>query len=135
MSIIQNAVYVPVTKTWYYSGSLHSFIEFTVAKNGKGQKFFIDGGHDYIRRNFWGHPLIEDWSLYSHSSWDEILDKLLWGTYGKTGSGPLQWVPFKQLTEEHLTNILRTQPIDALRIKVIQELLAKNNFVEKNCGS
>lgn len=34
---------------------------------------------------------------------------MLWGTYGKDGKQPLKWVLFKDMANEHIENILKTQ--------------------------
>jgi len=118
--IIQNAVYVPSQRTYYVSSHRHDFIAFTVGD----KNHFIDGGTDYFRSSL---PLpytkfdgIVDYSLTPSNTLQEIREKLLWGTYGKSGKGPLRWKPFRNLSVEHLGVIIsgRGASPDAIRLDV-----------------
>jgi len=101
--IIQNAVYVPSQRTYYVSANRHDFVAFTVGS----EEHFIDGGTDYLRASFLlPYNKIVDYSLTSSNTLKEIREKLLWGTYGKSGNKPLKWVPFRNLSVDHLAAII-----------------------------
>lgn len=56
----------------------------------------------------------------------------VWGTYGKEGKGPLQWVLLHERDTDHLQAILRTQHpryIGWACVKVIHSILADRNVV------
>jgi hypothetical protein len=70
-----------------------------------GEHCFIDGGCDYVRSS--GN--LVDLSIYSDDSHDVIRLYFTWGTYGINGDEPKRYVPLKDLTEDHIRAILRTQ--------------------------
>lgn len=39
-----------------------------------------------------------------------VRDWMKWGTFGKNGDQPLKWVILKNMSDEHIMAILRTQP-------------------------
>ncbi len=101
--IIQNAVYVISTNKYYISRNRHDYIEFET-KNGKEM---IDAGLDYFRSSFIHlNNDIEDLRLDSSSPIDDIEEKLLWGSYGKTGKESLKINKIKNLEVDHLRAIL-----------------------------
>lgn len=74
--------------------------------------------------------------IYNSFSLDEgievLREKVLWGTYGKQGTGPLRWVLLKDMDTEHLSNILRTeQHIEPKMIRVIAMEIAYRISVER----
>jgi hypothetical protein len=108
MPIYQNAVYVPSQDKFYVSSHRHDYVEFEV----DGKSYAIDGGCDYLKRSGILNPLeIEDWSLNEENTFEEIKDRMLWGTRGKSGDEPFRWVPLSKCTTMHLKAILRTQPL------------------------
>ena len=56
---------------------------------------------------------------------DVLAKTLKWGTYGPNGDGELKVKSFSELDTEHLENIVITQPITELQIRVILHILKK----------
>lgn len=110
-NVIQNAVFVPGTG-YLRSVHHHDYITF----EAQGDSFMIDGGNEYLRRNFISDIDLGfvDYALTTDSTLDEIYNKLLWGTYGKSGKGPLKWLPICELETNHLYAILGNVPITKL---------------------
>lgn len=71
---------------------------------------YIDGGLEIYTRiggsslNGW-----EDLSVYSDDSHEKKRNAFVWGSYGKSGREPIQWIVLKDIGTEHLWNILKTQ--------------------------
>lgn len=134
MKIIQNAIKILEDSTnviWLNSRFTHDFIEYRF-KNG--QSIAVDGGTEYIKRagDFESEgKLWEDWSLTDEDSIDKIVEKLLWGTRGKSGKEPAKYLPLSSLTKEHLRAILAyeyppNKCLSSLQKDVITKLLLKN---------
>lgn len=71
-----------------------------------------DGGKDYMRRI--GNP--EDYTDVSEvtsqedEGWfEKVRETFTWGSRGKLGNEPLRRILLKDLTDEHLSNIISTQ--------------------------
>lgn len=127
--IIQNAVRVKQTGKIYISRNVHDFVSILLPNK---QEYFIDGGKDYFRRGYskTAKKYIEDISLTVNDKFEDICDKLVWGTYGKNGKEPLTWVLLKNCETDHLKNILKDKgklkdKLSDLYIKVIQSILKK----------
>ena len=75
-------------------------------KNGK--LYFVDGGTSYFRYSLQDPPLVFCGCHTNdlHSVIREIFD---WGSYGISGGMPLQYIILKDMTEDHICAILRTQ--------------------------
>lgn len=101
MNILQNAVCVTATGTIYNSTHVHEYVEFAC----NGTQHFIDGGRMYLRRSFDKIDGLEDLALTHESQLGEVLDKLVWGTYGKDGKQPLTWKKIKDCDLDHLEAI------------------------------
>lgn len=103
-NLIQNAVYCSDTNTYYKSGHVHDYVSFTSG----GQNCFIDGGLDYVRCSVMP-PTVVNYCVYDTDSDNVKKERLLWGTYGKDGKGPLKQVPLIKLETDHIEAILETQ--------------------------
>jgi len=103
--IIQNAAKDITSNTYYQSTHVHHYVSIVC----DGENYFIDGGQEYLRRNFINNDKLVDWSLYEGDSYDLIKARLLWGTYGINGDQPKKWIPLSECTTDHLKAILRTQ--------------------------
>jgi hypothetical protein len=119
--LIQNAVYVEDDDTFYVSSHRHDFVTFLV----NGGESFIDGGHEYSRM---GGRLCEsslgwqDYRLTKNDSDEVIREKLLWGVLR---NGKTVWLPIKELTVNHLKNIVNDvkngkQKIGSVHLSVIE---------------
>lgn len=125
--LIQNALYCPECDTFLVSKHTHDFVS---CKHG----YMVDGGLDYQRGS--RRPTPEnDFTLWKSSPEDEIMQKLLWGSYGKDGSGPLVRRPIIDLDTDHLEAILRTQPVRGWQRKVIERVLAGRKAAQHSLDS
>lgn len=109
MSLIQNAVYWPIANLYIKSTHQHDYTGHSVVISGVKTDLFLDGGLDYRRVVSSGNPVYKDFSLYTDSPFELVVERLLWGSYGKNGDQPLRWVPLKECETEHLQAILKTQ--------------------------
>lgn len=78
--------------------------------NGKNNEVYRDSnGESY--HVFKKNNIIKATSLFidKNESFNEIREKLLWGTYGKSGKDKFSWIILKNMTKEHLRNIIDTQ--------------------------
>ena len=119
-TLIQNAVYNRLDGQFYVSRHRHDYV---VIPLGEGHTF-IDGGTDYQRRGFNDHPDLDlSFTLFEGSSESDLIDHLLWGTYGKNGDEPFRWVLLKDCSSEHLQNILENVPNLCPHVKKVCEKL------------
>lgn len=126
-TLLQNALYFPVQD--YYMPSTHVH-DYRVFEYLPGCEAMVDGGREYIRRNVTplDHAhLVVDWSLYSDSPRDAILDRLLWGSLPLDKTKPQIHThrPIRLLTKDHLQAIWDNVPnIAPLHRSVIAHWLA-----------
>jgi hypothetical protein len=71
-----------------------------MSKKNQIPEQYLHGWEDYLR---------EHHSLSTNSPITEF-QVIKWGTYGKSGRGPLRWIPICELSNSHLEAILATQP-------------------------
>ena len=78
--------------------------DFVMASSGH----FIDGGLEYIRR---GGSLEgwEDLCVYSDDTHEKKRTSFKWGSYGKYGVEPTQWLTLAEMETDHIWAILKTQ--------------------------
>lgn len=108
--IIQNAIKIVENYPeifYLVSSHVHDFKTYTFKDN---TYISVDGGRDYIKRigdfkKYATHYV--DWSLDEKVPFVIIKDRLLWGTMGKSGNGPLIYKLIKDLELDHLKNIVR----------------------------
>lgn len=90
--------------------------------------YLVDGGKDYLRS---GKPVGKEDAislvLTDHDSIATIEDKLLWGTLGKDGKGPLTFVFLKDCETDHLESILDIPSISPLHRYIIGLILEKRD--------
>ena len=72
-----------------------------------GQVYAVDGGHDYLRRI--GPPDYTELSVTSEYNHELIRKFFKWRSYGKSGNEPARDTALKDLTDNHIQNILLTQ--------------------------
>jgi len=65
----------------------------------------VDGGNDYIRRTV-NKVLAKDTSLYTTDPHSKLREELCWGTYGKHGDKPLEYIKIKDMNKLHIQAIL-----------------------------
>ncbi|KAI8920302.1 hypothetical protein DFJ77DRAFT_437945 [Powellomyces hirtus] len=125
--LIQNAVYCPECCAYLVSTHGHHCVR---CRHG----YMVDGGLEYSRRS---GPVRPDMNYVIVEGADRavIKNKLLWGSYGKDGKGPLKRRPLKELETSHLEAILRTQTQSALYKSIIEELLQERSENQEDGGS
>ena len=122
--LIQNAIKIIEdlkNPSYIVSKNTHDYNSHTF-KNG--ETVAVDGGPSYIRRcGDLDNGLYEEWNLDNTSSTTTIKNKLLWGTYGKSGKEPLKYVLLKSCETKHLKMILKQANLSELYQVVINEIL------------
>ena len=75
--------------------------------DANGQVYAVDGGNDYIRRiGPWDYTELSVTPDDKH----EVIRKVFkWRSYGKSGNEPARDTALKDLTDNHIQNILLTQ--------------------------
>ena len=71
-----------------------------------------DGGRDYTRRlgNPEDYTDISEVTSQEEEDWfEKVRETFTWGSRGKLGNEPLRQILLKDLTDEHLSNIISTQ--------------------------
>ena len=84
----------------------HDYVTY-IDKNGF--EYMVDGGHDYLRRNFHEQAPATEFSLTMDDPFEDIRQGFTWGTRGKDGKQPLTWVSLCMLETDHIITILATQ--------------------------
>lgn len=113
--ILYNAIMTP-DGTILQSKSIHDFVSYE--DKVSGEVYFVDGGLAYLKRSVNKVPATE-LSLTTDDPHDVVRQRFTWGTYGKITEGDLtkgvdgkqqkKYVKLKDLTDQHIANILRTQ--------------------------
>ncbi len=89
--------------TILHSKHRHDFITYYDAE---GRYYMLDGGIEGYTRV--SGDLVS-LCLYEDDEHSEIRKYFVWRTYGRYGDEPPKWVVLKDMTTEHLENILGTQ--------------------------
>lgn len=103
--IIHNSIRTP-DGTVLVSRNVHDYVTH-VDKNG--YEYMVDGGSNYLRRNLVEEAPYEELSLYIGDPHEQLREAVTWGTYGKTGTEPFKLKLLKDLTNDHVNAILKTQ--------------------------
>ena len=103
--LLYNAILTP-DGTILQSRSRHDYIEYK--DEVSGEIYILDGGLDYQRTSINDVPA-KNLALYTSDLHSCVRDKFSWGTYGRDGLQPKKYVLLKDLTDEHIAAILRTQ--------------------------
>jgi hypothetical protein len=99
--IVQNCIQTPDGHI-LISSHRHDYKEY---KDKNGRTYMVDGGVDYIRRS--GYLDSTDLTVMSDDTFEDVRNKLLWGSYGKTGKDPLHWIRLKDMEENHIDNVMK----------------------------
>ena len=138
MKVIQNAVRV---EGKFLVSEDDKVLSITTSNFYPGMGF-ITGGTDDMKQVIPDIPHVIDYTLNSNCLVKDVVDKLLWGTYGKNGAAhsfdtmgldgkplPCIYMPIRDLSVEHLEAIKRTQPLRGeLVTLVIDYWLAHHRF-------
>ena len=86
----------------------HERHDYQTYRDKNGEKYMVDGGPAYLRRNLCKEPYL-DLTVYSDSPHEDKRDAFSWGTYGIDGKQPFKRVLLKDMTTDHIAAILTTQ--------------------------
>ena len=102
MSImLRNSMRTP-DGTHLISRHRHDYVSHT---DKNGEVYMVDGGNDYIRRSVNNIPA-KDTTLFLEDGHEVLREELVWGTYGKDGTGELQRIKIKSLSLAHIKAIV-----------------------------
>lgn len=105
MKLVKNAIQTP-DGTILQSFSRHDYKSY-VDKNG--DTYVVDGGLEYQRRSGNGDEV--DMSVYIEDGHCLVRETLEWGSYGKKGDQPLQWIKLKDMETDHILAVLKIPTI------------------------
>ena len=92
--------------------------------DSEGTRYFLDGGLDYVRCGGEGLKVI---TLTTDSPIADIREHWDWGSYGKWGLKDFHYILLKDLSEEHINNILTLDYIsDTIRGMLNREIEYRN---------
>lgn len=117
--IAQNAIRIKLKNEILISKHVHDYVE---SKDGN---IAIDGGNEYCRRIGCTGDKVEELSFGVDSPIEVKADRILWGSYGKSGKEPLQYVLLKECSTSHLKNIIKN-------CKISEELKNIINYILEN---
>lgn len=112
--IIRNSIRTP-DGTELISKSTHDYVYY---KDKNGKMYSVDGGYEYLKRGYESQDF-EETSIYSTDDIGIIRDVFKWGTYGKDGQQDLSYILLKDMSNEHISNILKTQTYILLYVQNI----------------
>ena len=73
-----------------------------------GSTYFVDGGLAYSRGSY-KEACVEDLRIYDLDDHTLIREYFSWKSYGKNGDKPLEYKLLKDMSDEHISAILKTQ--------------------------
>lgn len=71
------------------------------------EAYMVDGGTDYTRRTTGQKWPYEELSLYTTDPIFKVREVFTWGTYGKNADKPLTYILLKDMSIEHIKNVIR----------------------------
>jgi len=74
-----------------------------------GNTYMIDGGLDYVRTSMYPDQI--SLAVYLEDGHEKVRKSLLWGTQGKNGDQPLQYVKLCDMNTSHIKACLKTQSL------------------------
>lgn len=98
----------------------HDYVTY-LDKNGK--QYMVDGGNEYLRRNYHEDAPYTEMSLTTDDDFESIREAFTWGTRGKDGKQPLTWVSLCMLEVAHIQAILETQPLAEYVTRLLEKEL------------
>lgn len=123
--ITQNAIMTP-DSTYLVSSSNHDYQAHT---DSNGVLYSVDGGYEECTWSN-GNGQEECLRLSSDDQFLEVREKLLWGSYGKSGKEPLHHIRLKDMEEDHIANVIEYlnahhvgSPVAKWRIEMMREEL------------
>lgn len=118
--LIYNAIRTP-DGTVLVSSSVHDYLTHTDAN---GLEYMVDGGKEYLRRNVHEDATYTELAVYADDPHERIREVYIWGTRGKNGDQPLVYKLLKDLSDDHIESIIRTQMfLQKWQIKIFKDEL------------
>lgn len=117
--LIRNEIKTP-DGTILTSRHRHDFVSYRDAITQ--ELYFVDGGHEYIRGSV-NKVKAEYLYVYSDGLHEIIREAFEWGSYGKNGDEKLHYIVLKNMAEEHIRAILKTQRLEAHIKKIFEDEL------------
>ena len=124
-NLIYNAIRTP-DGTILESRSVHDFVGHTDAN---GKFYAVDGGLEYLKRC--GDSDYEELSLTLEDDFSKIRECVRWGTYGPKGNQPMRLVKIKDLSTNHIQNILKGRIGIKIRFVFEKELEFRISLISK----
>lgn len=103
--LFKNSIITP-DGTILVSSHVHDYV-CHIDKNG--HKYCVDGGNEYRRRVCSNLPDYKENSITSESDIEQIREVFKWGTYGKSGDESKTYKLLKELSDDHVKAIIKTQ--------------------------
>ena len=119
--LLYNALQTP-DGTILTSRRRHDYVSH-VDENGKN--YFTDGGLEYVRCSAHGDEV--HLCVWSDDDHEVIRERAEWGTYGKDGDKPLNWVKLKDIETEHLKTVIRQCQASKMHPSFVAELSYRND--------
>lgn len=130
MRLLKNSIKTP-DGTILTSKYTHDFVMY---KDANGQDYGVDGGTEYARR-IGNTNECEDLSIWIdeekfEEEFEVIRENVQWGTRGKDGDKPLKFISVKEMTNDHLENMVTYKgPVNAfIRRTMEYELVYRNKL-------
>ena len=89
--------------TVLHSSHVHDYVHHIDAN---GETYVLDGGLAYTRTSVNNIPA-ENISLTTDDPHEEIRKVIKWGSYGRGGKGPLNKIPVKDMSNEHIVAVTK----------------------------
>lgn len=84
--------------------------DYNTYEDVNGHTYMVDGGTDYLRRTVVAVAPYEELSeYYETGNHEHNREYFCWGSYGKDGKGPSRRILLKDLEDDHIEAILKTQ--------------------------
>lgn len=116
MGILVNKIRTP-DGTILDSRHVHDYKTY---EDDNGEVYMVDGGMEYLRRSVNLEPF-EELSVSDDDDFTEIRQVFTWGTYGKAGDQPLEYVHLFSMSTAHIIAILDTQTHISKKIRKVFE--------------
>lgn len=99
-----------------------------------GLTYMVDGGVEYLRRNFHPNHPYKEMSLTEDADHMILREKVCWGTRGKDGQSPLKYISIASMDTEHIQAVLETQyqMSGVIRKIMLNELNYRNKSENQN---
>jgi len=115
--VLRNAIQTP-DKTILRSYSRWDYVPHM--DKVSGELYFVDSGTDHYRRRSVNVVPYVDLTVTTADAFELQREAFVWGTYGKDGKQKKVYVALKDMTDEHIWAVLKTQ--DGIKGTYVEEL-------------